>query len=140
MIFQFKISFSNFIRLAEGHCSWWIKISFSDSQNLSFTEESKLCIFTFPFVLAEEGANCSIYDGYKLDVYIQICSPYLLPLPCVLFMTWKSSSEQSFKLTGIALMIVKVSRGMGEERYGPYYLLLIGSGDNRECRGDNYQL
>ena len=27
-------------------------------------------------------------------------------------MTWKSSSEQSFKLTGIALMIVKVSRGM----------------------------
>ena len=27
-------------------------------------------------------------------------------------MTWKSSSEQSFKLAGIALMIVKVSRGM----------------------------
>ena len=31
-------------------------------------------------------------------------------------MTWKSSSEQSFKLTGIALMIVKVSRGMEERR------------------------
>ena len=31
-------------------------------------------------------------------------------------MTWKSSSEQSFKLAGIALMIVKVSRGMGERR------------------------
>ena len=31
-------------------------------------------------------------------------------------MTWKSSSEQSFKLTGIALMIVKVLRGMGEIR------------------------
>ena len=70
----------------------------------------------------EEGANCSIYDMYKLDVYIQICSTYLLPLPSVLFMTCKSSSEQSFKLTGIALMIVKVLRGMGDTEY---YLLLV---------------
>ena len=62
----------------------------------------------------EEGANCCIYDVYKLDVYIQICSTYLLPIPSVLFMTCKSSSEQSFKLTGIALMIVKVLREMGD--------------------------
>ena len=57
-------------------------------------------------------------------------------------MTWKSSSEQSFKLAGIALMIVKVSRGMGERRDTDRIIFCLSAQGTteRECRGDNYQL